>query len=258
MANNKPGVMIATPCYGGQVSEAYLHSILNTIAIAKKHQFRIHLNTLGNESLITRARNTLVSQFLDLDQKEPDKFSHLMFIDADIGFNGETIARLVKSDYDVVCGVYPRKSINWKTIKDLARKGDYEQLEQKALDYNLNFIKKSNISVTNGFAEVSEAATGFMCIKKEVFYKLKQAYPQLKYTSDQTINNEKHASNNSYAFFDCTIDKESNRYLSEDYAFCKLWRETGGKVHADLQSPITHYGTHAFKGNLWSKINQEK
>ena len=258
MENKKLGVMIATPCYGGQLTEAYLHGILNTISVANKHKFQVHLNTMGNESLITRARNTLVTQFLDLDKKEPDRFTHLMFIDSDIGFNGEAVWKLLNSGHDVACGIYPRKSVDWDSVKSFAEKGKLDNLEQKALGYNLNLSDPLNIRVENGFAEVLDAATGFMCIKKEVFYKMIEAYPNLKYTSDQIINNDRFSSDNCYALFDCIIDEKSNRYLSEDYAFCRLWQKIGGKIYADVQSPLTHYGTYAFRGHVWSKFKVEE
>jgi hypothetical protein len=253
----KLGVMIATPCYGGQLTESYLHGILSTLTEAGKQGIQLHLNTMGNESLITRARNTLVSQFLDADKKDPDKFTHLMFIDSDIGFGGEAIVRLLESNYDVACGIYPRKSVDWNSVKSYAEKKDYENLEQKALGYNLNFANPLNIEVKNGFTEVLDAATGFMCIKKEVFYKMIEAYPNLKYTSDQIINGERFSSDNCYALFDCIIDEKSNRYLSEDYAFCRLWQKIGGKIYADLHSPLTHYGTYAFRGHVWTKFKIE-
>ena len=108
----KYGVMIATPCYGGQLTEGYLHGILSTIHKAQQRGIQIHLNTMGNESLITRARNTLVCQFLDMDKKEPEKFTHLLFIDSDIGFRGENVIKLIESGHDIACGIYPRKSID--------------------------------------------------------------------------------------------------------------------------------------------------
>ena len=91
--DKKLGIMVATPCYGGLLSEGYLHGILSLTQEAAKHQFKVHLNTMGNESLITRARNTLVSQFLDLceKRKKDSEFTHLLFIDADIGFKGELL-----------------------------------------------------------------------------------------------------------------------------------------------------------------------
>jgi len=251
--NKKLSVMIATPCYGGLLSEGYLHGVMSVTQTAAKEKFKVHLNTMGNESLITRARNTLVSQFLDMDDKDPDGFTHMMFIDADIGFNGEAVAKVLQSGHDIACGVYPRKSIDWKAIPDLLKKSD-KHLEQRAMGYNLNFAKPNDIKVERGFAEVLDAATGFMCIKKEVFYKMIEAYPNLKYTSDQIINNKRYSSKNCYALFDCIIDEKSNRYLSEDYSFCRLWQKIGGKIYADLQSPLTHFGTYPFAGHVWSKF----
>ena len=253
----KYGVMIATPCYGGQLTEAYLHGILSTTVKAQQKGIQVHLNTMGNESLITRARNTLVTQFLDYHEKDPGKFTHLLFIDSDIGFQAENVIRLVESGHDVCAGIYPRKSIDWKSVPKFVKETGEKDLEAKALGYNLNFANPLNISVKNGFTEVLDAATGFMCIKKEVFDKMKEAYSNLKYTSDQIINNERFSSDNCYAFFDCIIDEKSNRYLSEDYAFCRLWQKIGGKIFADVISPLTHYGTYPFRGNVWNKFNIE-
>ena len=255
--NKKLSVMIATPCYGGLLSEGYLHGIMSVTQSAAKNNYRVHLNTMGNESLITRARNTLVSQFLDCDDEDPNAFTHFMFIDADIGFNGDAVTRVLQSGYDIACGIYPRKSIDWENVPKLIKKSK-KNLEQRVLGYNLNFADPKKIEVTKGFTEVMDAATGFMCIKKEVFYKMMEAYPNLKYTSDQIINNKRYSSKNSYAFFDCIIDEKSNRYLSEDYAFCRLWQKIGGKIHADLQSPLTHYGTYPFAGHVWTKFKVDE
>ena len=254
--NKKLKVMIGTPCYGGQLTEAYLHGIMDLTRVAAQNNFQVNLNTIGNESLITRARNTIVSQFLDAD-KEDDSLTHLMFIDADIGFRGEAVRRVLESGYDIACGIYPRKNIEWDKIPELIKTSD-KNLEQRALGYNLNFADPNKIELTGGFTEVMDAATGFMCIKKEVFYQMKEAYSNLKYTSDQIVNGKRYGSDNCYAFFDCIIDEKSNRYLSEDYAFCRLWQKIGGKIHADLQSPLTHYGTYPFAGHVWTKFKVDE
>jgi len=257
MIEKKYGVMVATPCYGGQLTEGYLHGILSLTAKAQQEGIQVHLNTMGNESLITRARNTLVTQFLDYDKEHPDKFTHLLFIDSDIGFKAENAIRLIKSDYDIACGIYPRKSIDWESVPKFIKETGSKDLAQKSMGYNLNFAEPTNLRVKNGFVEVLEAATGFMCIKKEVFHKMIKEYPNLKYTSDQIINNKRFSSDNCYALFDCIIDEKSNRYLSEDYAFCRLWQKLGGKIFADVISPLTHYGTYPFAGNVWSKFDVE-
>ena len=246
-----PSVMIATPCYGSQLSEGYFHSILRTIAFARKNQFKVHVNTLGNKSLISRARNTLVAQFLDLIQQENINLTHLLFIDADIAFTGETVFRLVASDIDFVCGLYPKKTIHWKKIQNNKQSEDVRQL---GLNYNVNFFKEERIDANNGFAKVKEAASGFMCVKKEVILKLIQAYPELHYQSDQQIGSEISKSNNHYALFDTLLDKKDNRYLSEDYAFCKRWRDIGGSIYVDLNSKLTHYGYYGFEGDFTKKL----
>ena len=249
------GVTVATPCFGGMLSEGYFHSILKTsAAFSQKKNWKLYLNTMGNESLITRGRNTLVAQFMDMCNKHPNDYTHMMFIDSDIAFPPQAIARMIAYDKDIVGGVYPRKSIAWDTLLENVKKGDFKQIQQKALGYNINFSHPQSIQMEKGFVEVLDTATGFMLIKKQVFYKLQKAYPYLKYTSDQIINGAKFKSDNCYAFFDCIIDEKSNRYLSEDYAFCRLWQKIGGKIYADLMTPLNHYGTYNFEGNVWSKF----
>ena len=252
--HKKIGVTVSTPCFGGMINEAYFHAVLQTSSLFANRKWKLYINSMGNESLITRARNTLVAQFLDTCDKDPEDHTHLMFIDADISFPAQSVLRMIDYDKDIVTGVYPRKSIDWDKVKENAKKGDFELMEQKALGYNINMAHPQSIQMDKGFIEVLDSATGFMLIKKEVFYKLKKAYPYLKYTTDQIINGKKFNSENCYAFFDCIIDEKSNRYLSEDYAFCRLWQKIGGKIYADLMTPLNHYGTYNFEGNVWSKF----
>ena len=54
-------LFIATPCYGGQVTEPYLRSMVRLILLMNRFGVKFTLSTLANESLITRGRNTLVS-----------------------------------------------------------------------------------------------------------------------------------------------------------------------------------------------------
>jgi len=126
------------------------------------------------------------------------------------------------------------------------------------MEYNLNFKDPMNVNVERGFVEVFDGATGFMLIKREVFARMKKAYPELQYQTDQLINSQKYKSKNTWAFFDTMIDPDDKRYLSEDYAFCRLWQKIGGKIYADIQSPITHWGTFAFKGHVGTRFKSKK
>jgi glycosyltransferase involved in cell wall biosynthesis len=248
-------IFIGTPCYGGMITADYFKSCLQLTALAATKKIEIQFGTIGNESLVTRARNTLVQLFMD-----EQKYTHLLFIDADIAFNPETIFRMLELDEEVVTGIYPRKTIDWRKVKKRVIDNNditIPELHAASLEYNLNVKNPEKISVKNGFIEVLDGATGFMLIKKQVFEKMAKAYPDLKFKSDQHLNdphdttfNYHDTSNWNYAFFDTMIDPETKRYLSEDYAFCRLWQKIGGRVYADITSGITHYGNYAFKGNV--------
>jgi|TARA_R100000773_G_C4183007_1_gene91910 hypothetical protein len=165
---------------------------------------------------------------------------------------------MLEFNQDIVAGVYPRKTIDWikvkKRLKDNPNISE-DELLAASLQYNLNVKNPDRIEAKNGFIEVMDAATGFMLIKKDVFKRMASNYPELKFKPDQHINqshdkefNYHETSKWNYAFFDTMI--EGQRYLSEDYAFCRLWQNMGGKIYADILSGMTHYGNYSFKGNV--------
>ena len=246
---NNSYIMLCTPCYGGVMHEAYFHSVVKLLQEARNNQYKVHINTMGNESLITRGRNTMVSQFMDNEH-----CTHLLFVDADIAFQPKLVTKLLKYNKEVVSAIYPRKAIEWQNLNYYLKKGNTDSIEQKLLGYNLNFADPLNIAMEDGFVEVLDAATGFMLIKKDVFVKMREAYPELKYRSDQIINNKPYSSDWCYSFFDCMIDPDSKRYLSEDYTFCRRWQKIGGRIYSEIESPLTHFGTYAFRGNVSHKF----
>jgi len=243
---------LGMPMYGGMLGENTLHGVLGLQAWTTQVGVGMKLQTMGNESLITRARNTITTLFLD-DQDYVG--SHLLFIDADIGFVPENIERLIRADKDIACGIYPRKCIHWNQVIDAVKnnpKITEEEVSYKALGYNLNFKDPHNIRLIGGFCEVMEAATGMMLIKRDVFKKMQKAYPERKYKSDQIVNGGRFKSDNCFDLFGVgKIDwDEEERYLSEDYYFSRLWSKIGGKIWADVAAPLVHQGNMHFKGHV--------
>jgi len=251
----KTKIFIGTPCYGNMLTTDYFKSCLQLTALAATKKVELQFGTIGNESLVTRARNTLVQLFMDDKQ-----YTHLLFIDADIAFNPESVFRMLDLDEDVVTGVYQRKVIDWtKAIKKVKEKPNIseDELHAASLQYNLNVKNPKNIMVKKGFIEVLDGATGFMLIKRNVFKKMALAYPHLRFKSDQHLGDPHDktfgyhdTSDWNYAFFDTMIEPDTKRYLSEDYAFCRLWQKIGGKIYADIVSGMTHMGNYSFKGNV--------
>jgi len=251
-------IFIGTPCYGGMITADYFKSCMQLVALAASKKIELQFGTIGNESLITRARNTLVQLFMDGD------YTHLLFIDSDIAFNPEAVFRMLDYNKDVVTGIYPRKTIDWikvkKKLKDNPNMSENELLAS-SLQYNLNVKDPNHILLEKGFIEVMDGPTGFMLIKRDVFVRMAEVYPQLKFVPDQHINQshdkefEYHQTSDwNYTFFDTMIEPQTKRYLSEDYAFCRLWQNMGGKIYADIKSGMTHYGNYAFKGNVGTQF----
>jgi hypothetical protein len=167
-------------------------------------------------------------------------------------------------DEDVVTGVYPRKTIDWRKVKKKAKDNpniSEDELHAASLQYNLNVKDPNKITVNKGFIEVLDGATGFMLIKRNVFKKMALAYPNLRFKSDQHLGDPHDktfgyhdTSDWNYAFFDTMIEPDTKRYLSEDYAFCRLWQKIGGKIYADIASGMTHYGNYSFRGNVGTQF----
>lgn len=240
-------VFLATPCYGGLVTEPFHRSMMNFTNILQTNTITFTSMTLANESLVTRARNTLAAAFL-----ERLKCTHLMFVDADIEFEWDSILKLLDYDKDVVVGAYPKKGIAWEDLHNDISAGivPKHDTELYSTNYALNFEKTNDgkLISENGLYKLKDAGTGFMLIKRDVFNKLITNFPDIKYTND--INIQSSVSNNFYAFFDTSIDKDSNRYLSEDYTFCRRWQSIGGEIWLDPNIKLNHIGHHVFAGHI--------
>ena len=247
-------IFLGMPMYGGMLTENTMHGLLQLQQWSIATQVPLRLQTMGNESLITRARNTIVSMMFD------DKdfiATHLLFIDADIGFNAQNVERLLLADKDVACGIYPRKHVHFEKLKEVIKENPdatEDELHAKSLGYNLNFDNPNDVKVENGFCKVSEAATGMMLVKRDVFRTMMKKFPERKYNSDQIINGKHFSSNYCYDLFPAGVYGEKKRYLSEDYYFSRLWQECGGEIWADVSMPLTHFGNMAFKGHVASQF----
>lgn len=250
-------LFVATPMYGGNCMEPYFRSCIQLLTFFNKHNLPVAFGTIANESLITRARNTLLAYFLN------SKCSHLMFIDGDIRFSVEDVIKLIYHDKDVIVGAYPKKGLAWDKIAgnilhNQNKRFTSQELAAFGSDYAINFKfvnrEERTIAIEDGLIELHDAGTGFMLIKREAIMKMIQSYPELKYNNDVTLNDDS-VSNNFYAMFDTMIDPKDRRYLSEDYTFCRRWQDIGGKIWLDPSISLDHYGHFGFVGNPNAIIN---
>ncbi len=241
--SKRPTLMIATPMYGGMCTGAYVQGLLFTVAKMRELGVHVAWCQITNESLITRARNELARVFL------ASGHDYLMFIDADIGFNGDAVAQLMAADRDIACGIYPKKEVNWDSVKRAAAAGK-EDLHDYGGAFVFNMVGSEDVSTDeNGVIEVRHGGTGFMLIKRGVFEHLAPHVPTYRVSSFQDPDTGEYARPLTHEYFATSID-ESGALLSEDYHFCELWRKHGGKVHAHPFVRLTHTGTYTYDGDI--------
>jgi len=183
----------------------------------------------------------------------------MLFIDSDIHFEAQDI--LVMSHYminndemDILCGPYPKKSISWEKIKLAVDKGyadkDPTMLEEFVGDYVFNPADGITSFKVDEPVEVKEGGTGFMMIRRRAFENFDKAYPFKKYRPDHQRTIHFDGSREITAYFDCVIDEDSRRYLSEDYMFCQWSRKAGSKVWMLPWIKLKHAGHYIFGGSL--------
>jgi hypothetical protein len=247
-------LFVATPMYGGQAHGMYVKACLDLQGLLNKYGVEVRFSFLFNESLITRARNYLVDEFLRSD------CTHMLFIDSDVHYNPQDVIALLALDKDVIGGPYPKKAINWNNVAHAARTHpdmNPHELENVVGDYVFNVVKGTQQFSVNEPLEVLEIGTGYMMIKREVFKRMEEAYPQLRYRPDHVGQANFDGSRYIHAYFDTIIDTKdsatgggSDRYLSEDYMFCQLWRKIGGTIFLCPWMRTQHIGTYPFTGNM--------
>jgi hypothetical protein len=262
--NKNYKLYIASPMYGGMCHGLFLMSCLAINRIMNENNVVVDFSFLFNESLITRARNFLVDSFLKTD------FTHMLFIDSDIEVHPGDVLALLSLDKELIGGPYPKKSINWETVACAARKNpdmNPKELEKLVgsfvfnLDKDDPIIKGEKKLMIYNPVEVLEIGTGFMLIKRCVFEKMKEVVEKYRPDHGDNTLGELHDDGNRYvhSYFDTVIDTKdsvtgggSNRYLSEDYMFCQVWRKIGGKVHLCPWMKTKHIGSYAFTGDMAS------
>jgi hypothetical protein len=228
----KMNIFFATPCYGGMVTDQFFLSMFRVSQTFMQHGINFRITTLRNESLITRGRNILTAMFLESD------CSHLMFIDADIEFQADDLLRMMAYDKPIMAAAYPKKALPI----------------QYAINFKFINQEKKQIRIENGAVEVLDASTGFFLVKRDVIEKMMQSYPELHYRNDSNIDEK--FNKYCYSFFDTIHDPEDNRYLSEDYTFCRRWQKLGGEIWLDPNTKLNHVGTYSFEGDVTKIIQQ--
>lgn len=221
----KDKLFIPVICYNHTANTEYMISLIKLTHHLRDNNIEYCLFPIVFESLIPRARNAAVAHFLNSD------YSHLFFIDSDIEFDPESVIKLLRHNKKVISGVYPKK------YQVLERVVSGEETVDFAFGGEINFNQ-------DGLIESAYIPTGFLMVKREVFIEIAAKKPELKYKNDIDGYGQL---DTFYNFFRSGV--HDGIYESEDWGFCSIWRELGGKLLIDPTIKLGHIGWNRFAGN---------
>lgn len=215
--------MLAIPAYDGRLNINAAFTIAQLAMATKQYGFTMELAHISGSSIITRARNLLVSRFRASDCTD------LLFVDSDINFKVDDVLRLLalSSDKDVVAGAYPRRGGALSYFTDI--------------DYGEN----GELVFVDGLLRVKRVGTGFMLIRRHVIDALVARHPEWRYYVDTEKTHH-------YSVFDFMTTPDG--YIGEDYLFCDRVREQGFNVYLDPDVNLGHYGNQEFTGDFRKEV----
>jgi glycosyltransferase involved in cell wall biosynthesis len=205
-------VLIGTPSYDGRIDVWFANSLIATVKEAEKKGIFVHAIYTSYDSLIQRARNSLVKLALD------GKYDDIFFIDSDTEWEPEWFFRLLERPEPIVGGA-------------LIKKTDKEGYTVKLLDKQLKFSEDGKLIQADG------VGTGFLKVSRFALEKLWLA------SDPYTSEGEEHR-----MVFDIKV--ENGDLISEDYVLCNKWQKLGYKVWLDPTITCNHIGIKKFKGDL--------
>ena len=243
VVKSKYSIMICTPCHS-DVTMHYTQALLELQQLCIKKGIRITF-TLLKSSLVTQGRNLCVSAFLE------SNCTHMLFVDSDIYFRAESIIKMLDLDKELISIPYPLKTMMWDKLYKKWNDGEVKSagdIHRWLNTYPMKVADADNITLDSGVMEVTHSPTGCMLIKRTVFDKMIEKYPDKNIVQKTVINGEYVDRPHLWNFFDCIHDPETKTYLGEDFSFCKLWKDIGGTCYVYVNDPIIHVGEHQYEG----------
>ena len=248
----RPHVFLATPCFGGMVTQGYMQSVVGLISQAGLDGYDVTLALLGQDALITRSRNTLLAHFM-----AHATTTHILFVDSDISFNPLLPGKFLASGKDVVAASYPLKTLYWDT-QAIRRLQEGESPETAGLRYVGELCQGTAAMRDGDLATATFVGTGFLLVSRSAVTQLIKAFPETRYQKVHAYPDIQTKQHDPYALFDCTIDPISKTYLSEDFTFCQRWRSIQGLIWLDTKSTLIHTGPTDFRGQPATVFGADK
>ena len=223
-SNKRRTIFFAVPWYRNPRCAPFVSSLKGAIALFKSHGYETHAGVVTGDSFVQRARNRLVKQFMD------SNCDTMLFLDDDMKWSPADALKLIQMPDKVIGGNYRQKVEPGIEI--------YPDV------MNLTEDGKPVVR-SDGCISAWGICMGFTKIARTAIEKLIKAYPEQRYAAKQ---NDKECDIH-YDLFPQGVYK--GRWYGEDYSFCRLWRNIGGKIWVMPDIDIVHYSLKdAYPGNF--------
>jgi hypothetical protein len=215
-------VMFGLPTIDAKVDVHFMVSMVNTCVMLNKFGIQYNIIPVLRDCYVARARNEIVTEFLKSD------YTHLFFVDADMGWEPKKVIKVLGHDKDIVFGTYPQKNDSGKYVHQTLK-------------------NDGNLIVENGLIKCLSGPTGFMCIKREVFKKFREKYPNYSYDGN-------------FAYFHCSVRSVGDgiKWFGEDVDFCHKWYSAGGELWCEPDILFQHSGMKIWEGNYWNDLQNQQ
>lgn len=246
-------IFVATPVHS-EVSIHYTQALIEFQQECFQKKLKVSFHLIKS-SLVTQGRNLSVAGFLGSNA------THLLFIDSDIYFQGKSIFSMLKADKDIISVPYPLKTLMWDKAFEKMQQGKIkspDDIRKSLHTYPMKVPDPNDIKLNKGIMEVTDSPTGCMLIKRGVINKMIEKYPDKEIVQKTVINGKFVNKPNMWNFFDTLHDPKEKTYNGEDFAFCKLWRDLGGKCYAYVNDSIVHIGEHQYQGRFYDELISAK
>lgn len=217
-------ILIAIPTLTGAISEKTVTGVYETTRDCTRQGISVELITVVNDSIIAHARSNLANFFVHNTDA-----THLLWVDADIGFHSSDVMKLIELDAEFVAATYPKKVLPLRYSCVLPQAGVIWNEARTAI-------------------EVARVGCGFQLLTRAAFLRMAKHFPELRYTphsESRTLSNAERA--DSYHYYEMTR-QANGTLLGEDYAFCLRYRQAGGTIWLRPDITLTHVGSHVFTG----------
>lgn len=239
---------ILVPMYGGMAASNWIESFIKLVIELGKYHIPFNYTLVFNESLIPRARNRLIDTYM-----KTSAHTHALLVDADIGFDANDVLAMMEMDLDIVGAGCTKKSINWNRVQKVVRQSDRQfsgaEMSRVAGDLIINFpySPEDRQLHLDKPIEVSRLGTGLMMVKRTVFSKFRESYPDRWYESPEDPSC---LPGPIHEYFRSGINPDTRKYDSEDYIFCTDASAIGLKSWLCPWVNTTHMGTYTFVSDI--------